>query len=53
MEAIIYTSNTGSTKRYAEMLSRKTGLAVYSLKEASKKVAANSEIIYMGWLMGS
>ena len=53
MEAIIYTSNTGSTKRYAEMLSRKTGLAVYSLKDASKKVAANSEIIYMGWLMGS
>ena len=53
MEAIIYTSNAGSTKRYAEMLSQKTGLAVYSLKEASKKVAANSEIIYMGWLMGS
>lgn len=28
---IVYTSNTGFTKRYAEMLGEKAGLSVYKL----------------------
>lgn len=53
MEAIIYTSNTGSTARYAKMLSQELHLTVYSLEEAKKKVPAGAEIIYLGWIMAS
>ena len=51
MEAIVYTSNTGSTARYAQLLGQATGLNVYSAEEAKKKLAAQTEIIYLGWLM--
>ena len=49
MEAIIYTSNTGFTRKYAVMLGDKTGLPVYELDEADK-LEKGSEVIYMGWL---
>ena len=51
MNAIIYTTNTGSTERYARLLAQKTGLPVYSLAEAKKRVFAGTEIIYLGWIM--
>ena len=51
MDAIIYTTNTGSTERYAKLLSHETGLPAYSLTEAKKKVIAGAEIIYLGWIM--
>ena len=51
MNAIIYTTNTGSTERYAELLAQKTGLPVYSLAEAKKRVFAEAEVIYLGWIM--
>ena len=51
MNVIIYTSNTGSTEQYAKLLSRETELPVYSLKDAKKKVSADSDIIYLGWIM--
>lgn len=47
--AILYTSNTGSTKQYAEMLGEKLALPVYEAKKAA--IPAGSEIIYMGWVM--
>ena len=50
MDAIVYTSNTGSTQEYAELFSKKTGLPAFSLREAEKKLPSGSEIIYMGWL---
>ena len=50
MDAIVYTSNTGSTQEYAKLFSKKTGLPAYSLKEAEKKLPSGSKIIYMGWL---
>ena len=50
MKAIVYTSNTGFTRRYAEMLSEKTGIDVFSLKQARKAVEDGAEIIYMGWI---
>ena len=53
MEAIIYTSNTGSTERYAKLLAHEMDLPVYPAAEAGKKVPAGSEIIYLGWLMAS
>ena len=51
MNAIIYTTNTGSTERYAKLLAQKTGLPVYSLAEAKKQVLAGAEVIYLGWIM--
>lgn len=51
MEAIIYTSNTGSTERYARLLAEQTGLPAYSLTEAKQAVPAGAEIIYLGWIM--
>lgn len=53
MEAIIYTTNTGSTARYAKMLAEKTGLQAFSIEEAKSKVEAGSEIVYLGWIMAS
>ncbi len=49
--AVIYSSNTGHTRRYAELLSRETGIPAYDIKEA--KPDKNMPVIYMGWLMAS
>ena len=46
---IVYESKTGFTKRYAEMLSAKTGLRVLGVKEA-QKVNQNEEILFLGWM---
>ena len=51
MNAIIYNTNTGSTERYAKLLAQKTGLPMYSLAEAKKRVFAGAEVIYLGWIM--
>lgn len=53
MDAIVYTSNTGSTAEYARLLGEKSGLPVYSLKDAAGAVPEGTEIVYMGWLMAS
>ena len=50
-KAVVYTSNTGFTERYAKMFGEKTGLAVYSAAEAKEKLEKGSKIIYFGWLM--
>ena len=50
IKAIVYTSNTGYTAEYAKILADKTGLPLYTLKEA-KKLEKGSPIIYLGWLM--
>ena len=46
---IVYESKTGFTKKYAEMLSAKTGLKVYHVKELSQ-ININEEIIFLGWM---
>lgn len=51
MDAIVYTSNTGFTEKYAKLLGGKLFLPVYSLEEAKEKLATGAEIIYLGWLM--
>lgn len=50
MDAIVFTSNTGFTEKYARMLGKETGLPVYTLKKAQKDLAKGAEIIYLGWL---
>lgn len=51
MKVIIYTSNTGSTARYAKLLGDELDLPVYSADMAKKKVLAGAEVIYLGWIM--
>ncbi len=51
MRAIVYTSNTGFTKEYAEMLGKITDLPVYEINDAKKAIEKGSDIIYLGWLM--
>lgn len=51
MEAIVYTSNTGSTARYAKLLGHELGIQVYSAAEAKKTLPAGTGIIYLGWIM--
>ncbi len=53
MNAIVYTSNTGHTAQYARMLGQKTGLPVYELGEASKKIDKGDCVIYLGWLFAN
>ena len=48
---IVYTSNTGYTKRYAEILGQKLDLRVYSSEEAKKTLEPGAPVIYLGWLM--
>ena len=50
-EAIVYTSNTGFTRRYAGMLSKKTGLEAYDIRHAAP--AKGRPVIFMGWLMAA
>ena len=51
MDAIVYTTNAGSTRRYAQLLAKEAGLPVYSLEEAKKRVPAGAEVTYLGWIM--
>lgn len=49
MTAIVYTSNSGSTERYAKMLAEKTGFPCAELSKAD--FPSDSEIVYLGWVM--
>ncbi len=50
MKAIVYKSNTGYTKQYAEMLGKSLKVPVYNLKEAKSKLKKNDEIVFLGWI---
>ena len=49
--AIVYTSNTGNTARYAAMLAEKLRLPIYSVDEAKRTLPRHTPIIYLGWLI--
>ena len=51
IQAIVFTSNTGSTEQYARLLGQETGLPVCSLAQAGKTVSAGAQILYLGWVM--
>ena len=51
MDAILYTTNTGSTEQYAKLLAQKTGLPACSLAEAKKRGFAGAKVVYLGWIM--
>ena len=49
MISIVYVSNAGSSKRYAEMLSEKTGYPCYAFSDSDK--AVGTDVIFIGWVM--
>ena len=51
--AIVYTTNTGFTAKYAKLLGESLSVPVYASDEAKKSLASGSQIIYLGWLMAS
>lgn len=48
---IVYRSNTGFTREYAEMLGRAEKIRVYSAAEAQGKVGLGEAVFFMGPLM--
>ncbi len=46
---IIYESKTGFTKKYADMLSSKTGMTAFRTNEIPK-INHDEEIIFLGWM---
>lgn len=49
VSAIVYTSNTGFTRRYAQLLSRAAALPAYDLA-GSALPADGAPVVYLGWL---
>lgn len=52
-DAIVYTSRSGFTKKYAEMLGEMLNLSAYSLKDSASDISRKAEIIYLGWLFAN
>lgn len=50
MAKIIYCSNVGSAKKYAEALSEKTGIECFDIAKR-KELSPDEEIIFIGWVM--
>lgn len=48
---IVYTSKTGSTQTYAQLLGEETGLPVLPLAQALRQLPQGSGVIYLGWVM--
>ena len=51
IDAIVYSSATGFTAEYAQMLSGSTGLPAYTLDQAAEKLNKKTRVLYMSWLM--
>ena len=49
MVSIVYVTNTGSSKRYAEMLSKKTGYPCYALSDSD--AAVGTDVVFISWVM--
>ena len=50
MITVVYTSNTGYTEQYAELLARRLGTTALSLAEARRTLERGSNIVYLGWI---
>lgn len=48
--AIVYTSSSGFTEKYAEMLARATKIPAYRLESIRECPAQGASVVYLGWL---
>lgn len=51
IKAIVYLTNTGSARRYSEILSDMTGLPCLSFQDAAQRLKLKDGIFYVGWVM--
>ena len=51
--AIVYTSKTGFTKQYAQLLGKKLRLPVYPMEDALNSLHKREPILYLGWIHAS
>ena len=52
-KAIVYTSKTGNTERYAKILGYELELPVIPLNKSKESLERGAEIIYLGWVMAN
>jgi hypothetical protein len=50
MVTIVYESNSGFTKKYAELLAADIKADCFSLDEAKEKLAAGKPVVFLGWI---
>lgn len=50
MDAILYSSHTGHTAQYADLLAKKLGLNAYNLSQAKQAVPKHADVIFFGWV---
>lgn len=50
INSVIYTSNSGFTQKYAELIAKELSIPCYNLKEAESGVPEGEHIIYLGWV---
>lgn len=50
MKVIVYATNTGTAKKYAQLLSEKTGIEAYNVSEIAG-IPEDSQVIFLGWVM--
>lgn len=48
---IVYTSKTGHTRQYAEMLAKATKCKIFSLQDAQRSLPEGEPVLFLGWLM--
>lgn len=51
IKAIVYTSNTGNTRKYAQLLGKEINIPVLEFRDALNQLSEKIEIIYFGWIM--
>lgn len=52
IRAIVYSSGTGHTAQYAEMLGKECGIEVMECGEEKEKLSKTDEVIFLGWIRG-
>ena len=52
-QAIIYTSRTGFTEQYAQILGSRLELPVYSMESGAGSLHQGTPVIYLGWVHAS
>ena len=50
LKAVVYTSNTGETEKYAKAFAAKENLPCMELKEAEECLEKHASLIYFGWI---
>lgn len=53
VDAIVYNSNAGHGKEYAEIIAKETGLKAYTLDSAKTSLDKGAKVLFIGWIMGS